>query len=85
MVDTVTMEARSMPRRKPNAEDPSFAEGGQVNFKASSGLMRRLQAVAAGLGLDMANLCRMIVTENLRIYEDRVRRVAAEEEEGQAP
>ena len=64
-----------MPKRKTNPDESATPEGGQINFRASPALHRRLQEVASGLGLDMANLVRMVVTENLRIYEERVRRL----------
>jgi len=45
----------------------------QVNFKPSTRLMERLVAVAKALEVDMANLARMIISENLYIYERRAK------------
>jgi hypothetical protein len=45
----------------------------QINFKPSPELMRRLVAVSRGLEVDMANLVRMILRENLYIYERRAK------------
>jgi hypothetical protein len=45
----------------------------QVNFKPSPELMRRLVAVSRGLEVDLANLVRMILRENLYLYERRAK------------
>jgi hypothetical protein len=44
----------------------------QVNFRANLALHNRLQTVADSLGLDISNLVRMILHENLHLYERRV-------------
>lgn len=49
--------------------------GGQVNFKANQRLWNRLESISRVLGIDMANLARMIISENISIYEERARRV----------
>lgn len=68
----IPLVADRMARKK--SSEPSAAPdgGGQVNFRASPDLWTRLQTVSGGLGVDMANLVRMIVTENLHRYEERV-------------
>jgi hypothetical protein len=45
----------------------------QINFRPSPKLWERLRATADALGLDLANLARTIVSENLYIYERRAR------------
>jgi len=45
----------------------------QVNFKPSPRLMERLVETAKALELDLANLARMIISENLYIYERRAK------------
>jgi hypothetical protein len=46
----------------------------QINFRPSAELMRRLRFVSEALGIDLANLSRMIITECLSTYEERARR-----------
>jgi hypothetical protein len=58
---------------KPN-EKPSETER-QINIRCGPRLAARLQAVAEGLGLDLAPLVRMVLTEQLPIYERRVERL----------
>jgi hypothetical protein len=66
-----------MPRRKKTPEEQGETSasnlGGQVNFKVNHALWDRLRAVADGLALDMGNLVRTIVKENLHIYERRAK------------
>lgn len=65
-----------MPRPPKSEKDPSKAEErGQVNFRADAELWARIQEVCAGLGLDVANLARMVIHENLHIYEERVAQI----------
>ena len=55
---------------KKTSDRPS--DGRQINFRAGPDLFRRLDAVADGLGLDVSNLVRMILHENLHRYESRL-------------
>ena len=55
------------------ADRPS--EGKQINFRAPPDLAERLEAVAEALGLDVSNLVRMVLKENLREYERRAKQV----------
>lgn len=59
-------------KKKPPADDQS---GGSrpINFRAPPDLATRLDRVAEGLGLDVSNLVRMVLYENLAAYERRVR------------
>jgi predicted transcriptional regulator len=66
-----------MARKKPAPGGRPEREGMQVNFRASPDLSQRLQHVATVLGVDLANLARMIVTENLPRYEQRAAEVQA--------
>lgn len=58
-----------MGRKKRDKSDPSG--GKQVNFRTPDALYARLEAVAEALGLDIANLVRLIINENLKSYEQR--------------
>lgn len=57
--------------------------GKAFSFRASPDLTSRLEDVAGGLNLDISNLVRMILTENLAPYERRVRQLR--EEKGSQP
>lgn len=70
---------RPMPKRKPSkpSEQPpapasTGTTGKQVNFRASEELYARLEALSSGLGLDISNLVRMVLMENLHAYEARL-------------
>jgi hypothetical protein len=49
--------------------------GKQINFRASGDLQSRLDDTAETLGLDVSALVRMILTENLHVYEARAAEV----------
>ena len=49
----------------------------QVVFRVPRGFHDALQAAAAGLGLDLSNLLRMMVAEHVAEYVERGRRAAA--------
>lgn len=74
-------DTQPMARKRPKPLGPPSEEreGGQVNFRANAELWRRLQDVAAALGLDIANLSRMVILENLHRYEARVAELRAAE------
>lgn len=44
--------------------------GKQINFRASDELFARLERVANTFGVDMSNLVRLILHQNLKRYED---------------
>lgn len=64
--------------RRRTEDKPS--EGKQINFRAPNDLSERLDAVASGLGLDVSNLVRMVLYENLDQYEERVARLKGKKE-----
>lgn len=68
---TPSVQGQSMPRGK--KKEPAEEVGGQVSAKLGVALWDRYLAVARALGLDHANLNRMIIAENLYIYERRAR------------
>jgi hypothetical protein len=68
------------PRRKKG--EPDLVNGDQVNFRAPGDLHSRLEAVAAGLGLDVSNLVRMVLYENLATYEERVEQIRRAKRQG---
>ena len=86
-----TGRSSQMPKRrseKPAAESPEVAPaqptekpkgatsgGDQVAFRAYGGMKGDLERIAAALGLDVSNLVRMIIRENLYIYERRVEQI----------
>jgi len=54
------------------------AEGGgskNINFRCPGDVFARLGATAKALGLDVSNLVRMLIIENLGRYEDRIREI----------
>lgn len=55
------------------------ADGGRpITFRASARLANRLDVVADKLGLDVSNLVRMILNENLAAYERRAQQLDQE-------
>jgi hypothetical protein len=61
------------------------ADGGlpkQVNFRVSDSFYSRIEAAAEALGLDVANLLRMIVKENLATYEQRAEAIRQSQPKG---
>jgi len=66
--------------RKKSTEKPVDDQGGRaINFRAGADLAERLDYVAGALGLDVSNLVRMVLKENLPQYEERARRILASE------
>ena len=77
-VAPMTGSVPAVARKKMPDELPSA--GRPINFRAPVDLATRLDRVGEKLGLDASNLVRMILYENLPIYEKRVRQL--EEEQG---
>ena len=71
MIATIESPRRAtpVPRKRPPQEQPS--SGRQINFRAAPELASRLDRIAVVLGLDVSNLVRMILHENLATYEAR--------------
>lgn len=72
------MPAKKKPGASPQpdkASPPTVSK--QVNFRATGDLLPRLEDTAEGLGLDVSNLVRMILNENLSAYERRVEQIRA--------
>jgi hypothetical protein len=49
----------------------------QIVFRVPETLYAALQAAAAGLGVDLSNLLRMLIAENIGQYVERGRKAAA--------
>ena len=64
--------------KKTTADDGSRT----VAFRSPAELSKRLDEVAEALGLDVSNLVRMVLHENLYIYEQRVKEMRRAREEG---
>ena len=62
-------------RSKKQDPEESSKDGKSIAFRAPQDLVERLEHVADGLGLDVSNLVRMVLKENLTPYEDRVRQM----------
>lgn len=65
---------------KPKHDSGKAGAGKQVNFRAPDDLAVRLEDVAEGLGLDLSNLVRMVLYENLAAYEERAAQARANRE-----
>ena len=61
-----------MPRKKKSSELPVV----QIVFRITRDLHDALLTAAAGLGLDLSNLLRMMVAEHVAEYIDRAKRAA---------
>lgn len=70
-----------MAKKKPTDGQQSDA-GRAVSFRATPDLAVRLDAVAEGLGLDVSNLVRMVLNENLAEYEERVEQIRRRRQKG---
>lgn len=57
--------------KRTNRESPGSG-GKQVAFRASDDLLAQLERAATGLGLDISNLVRMVLRENIHVYLRRV-------------
>lgn len=79
MIRTPTLPHQAEPsvgRSKANKSSPGSG-GHQVAFRAPADLYAELDDISGTLGLDMSNLVRMILIENLHVYRakaDEVRR-----------
>jgi CBS-domain-containing membrane protein len=60
------------------ADRPKATAGRQVNFRASDELYSRLERISGVLGVDLSNLVRLILHENLPAYERRAAQLEAE-------
>lgn len=68
--------------RQQNPQDSDKAPAGskgrpkigsqQINTRVSLSLLRELEYVAEGLGLDVSSFIRMLITENIHVYRARV-------------
>jgi hypothetical protein len=68
-----TFETQPVARKK-NAGELSSA-GKQVSLRMPQSLNQRLEAVADALGVDVSNLVRMVLSENLAPYERRAEQI----------
>lgn len=76
-----------MAKKKPDVQPDKPGKpntGRQVNFRATDDFYGRLERVAGILGVDLSNLVRMILHENLPQYERRASQIESNdaEEEG---
>jgi hypothetical protein len=68
-------EDHPVPKKKQRGGDEAPAV--QVVFRLPQNLHDALQAAAAGLGLDLSNLLRMMIAEHVPEYVERGRRAAS--------
>lgn len=73
-VTTIT-PPRASPVAKKKPADEQVSGGRPINFRAPPDLATRLDFVAEKLGLDVSNLVRMILYENLAQYERRAKMI----------
>lgn len=71
-----------MGKDKKGAKDKQAqpSEGRPINFRSPPDLSARLDYVAKRLGLDVSNLIRMILYENLAQYEERAKQIDREDQ-----
>ena len=69
-----------MPRKKQSGEPPAV----QIVFRLTRDLHDALLAAAAGLGLDLSNLLRMMIAEHVGAYLERGKRAAVALEQARA-
>lgn len=68
---------------KKRTDGDSEPKGGRpVNFRAPPDLAADLDYIAEALGLDVSNLVRMILRENIKPYRGRADRIKAAKQEG---
>ncbi len=71
--------------RQPGKKGPPIEPGGQVNFKADRELWERIQRVCRVLGLDTANLGRLLFNKYLHHFEKDADEVEAQKHRGRPP
>lgn len=75
----------NMPRkRKPTPVDNPGTERKQFNVSFDPAYAARLYRIAGLLGMDPTVLIRMIVRENIRLYEERADKVEADNKTSEA-
>ncbi len=70
-MSSLTTSRLSGAPRVAKKSDGSPSDGKAINFRAPKRLAERLEHVADALGLDVSNLIRMVLSENLAEYEQR--------------
>jgi hypothetical protein len=68
------LKGPTVPKKK---QQPDAVPAAQVVFRLPQNLHDALQLAAAGLGLDLSNLLRMMIAEHVPEYIERGRRAAA--------
>jgi hypothetical protein len=66
-------EAQTVPKKKQSSEGPPI----QIVFRVGKTMHDALLTAAAGLGVDLSNLLRMMIAEKIPEYIERGRRAAA--------
>ncbi len=62
-----------MPKKKQLAEGEAMIA--QLNVRVTATMLERLEATAAGYGLDVSNLARMLISESLPFHEERAQKL----------
>lgn len=62
-------------RNSESSPSPAPDKDKQVNFRAPPKLYARLEDVAEAFGLDVSNLVRMVLNQNLPKYEQQAERI----------
>lgn len=70
------MAKNKKPAEKPSDDAPSR----QINFRAGAKLAAELDDIAETLGVDLSNLVRMMLIENLANYKARARAIREKED-----
>jgi len=70
-----TLASPDVSKKKPVAESKQPERNRQVNFTAPPKLSADLDDIARAFGLDVANLVRLILNENIARYKQRAERI----------
>jgi hypothetical protein len=76
------LRADAVGKKRSEPDRPAPDGSRPINFRAPAPLARDLDFVADALGLDVSNLVRMILRENMQPYRERAEKVRRERDEG---
>lgn len=82
---TVAPRDETVGRKRAGKTDEPDASGRSINFRADAELAASLDDVAHVLKLDVSNLVRMIISENIYIYQMRAQEALSRRVKRQKP
>lgn len=78
VIESLPLERPSTVGKKRNDTEPKPDAGRPITFRAPADLAEELDDIGEALGLDVSNLVRMVLRENLSQYRERADRARRE-------